>query len=616
MGLLPSAPKVEVFAPGTLFVGQRAVIQLELTAEDETKVEFIDVHAWGKQGWTIGYGDSAQGHRVVEPALVSRVMGAGVLAAGTTKLSASFVLPAGMAPTHALAPAWARFELRVHVSIPWWLDGRFDFEVPVRMSPPSGGVTRTPIVHSRGHLDEPRLELSLASTRLIVGETLVGSCAVFHLDDRKEREVELSLVPSLELRGRGRAHEQRGDAYVMTLYLPPGSAGTSTPFELVLPPTMVPSFDSASHALSWSLVARTGGFFRGKVEAVVPLEVVDASAATTTQRLTVTPRLADERIRELFEHHATAHGRRVRVPPADEGQGDELWLEWVHAGCMLRIAYAYRGKAGTFLGGRIGHPSLGLGLAVSPGSAIRHVLFRDIEVDLDAWDRAHHVGARSAAQAIPFLRAAVPAIMAALTPPSVLGTLVRWHDDQLVFERPVAVVVEADLVALDEALAILATEIERARPAIAPPPDVIVDEAAWRELASWLRGRLTLGELSITGRIDQLPVTLGLAWVEGRASHIRAQVGDPELARDVARRVVLAVARPAAAALDGGTPDALVELFVRWPADVVDLVIADGVATASWQLGGERADAARVRSLVEMLRAALVALDPGTGPYR
>ena len=239
MGILPSAPDVQVFAPTTWFVGQTAVIEIEVHAKEETKVDFIDVRGTGQQGWAVGAGE----HRVVQkasfPELMARVMEAGVLPAGRSRYAARFQLPHGCAPSHDLDPA--RFEIFVHVSIPWWIDGRYRFHVPVRVPPPAR-VERTPYAvrstQASTPAGKPRLELSLASTRLIAGETLVGSCAVFHVDDRKPRELDITLVPTLELHRGSRQRDRRAATYDISIPLPAGSAGTNVPFQFRLPEAM------------------------------------------------------------------------------------------------------------------------------------------------------------------------------------------------------------------------------------------------------------------------------------------------------------------------------------------------------------------------------------------
>jgi hypothetical protein len=614
MGLLKSAPDVQVFAPTTWFVGQTAVIEIEVVAKEETKVDFIDVRGTGKQGWKVGSGK----HQVIEraefPRLEARVMDEGVLPAGSSRFRAKFELPHGCPPSHDLDPAWARFEVYVHVSIPWWIDGRYRFNVPVRVPPPPR-VERTPYaVRSEDDANKPRLELSLASTRLIVGETLVGSCAVFHVDDRKPRDLDIELVPSMRLIRGKRVRDRRAATYNIRVPLPAGSAGTTVPFQFRLPEAMTPTFKTITHELDWHLVASYGSFFGGKEQVSVPLHIVDASAAATTARLHVAPRLADQRVIDAFDRFAQAAGW-VTAPTEGEVTEDvSPYIERAHAGCDLGIGYSYRGKDGTFLVARLGHPSLGLALAVTPSSSLRHVFFRDIEIDVAAWDRAHLVAARSAEQSIPFLKVAAPAALATIRD---VGPLLRWDDDGVVFERAIVSVDDRELDRIARALAALASSVSGARDRIATPPGLEVDVAAMQELAKKWRGSFNPGDVSIEGVLDNAPIDLALQWdEETRPYSIRVSLGSPNDASELARQLSFSMPRPAADALAANTPEALVSPLTAWPADFRDLHVHDGVVSASLVLDKPHVDAARVRELVEALRTVLVAIDPASSPYR
>lgn len=610
MGILPAAPKVEVFAPSALVVGEPAMIRVEVTAADETKIDFIDVKARGRQGWEVGSGKSSVSMRAVFPELVARVHDGGVLAAGTSRFTAQFTLPRGTAPSHAAAPAWATFQIVVHVSIPWWPDGRSRFVLPVRLPAPPV-VTRTPLAMrstpAGAPADKPRLELALASTRLIAGETVVGSCAVFHLDDRKPREVELQIVPVLRLHGRGRVRERRGRGYELQITLPAGSAGTSVPFQFALPAAITPTFTSVTHELAWLLIASSGSFFGGKVEMAVPLEIVDASAAATTERLRVAPRLADERTTAVFAGFAEHHG--YALADDDDDRAGPPRIVRAEGDAELQIAHAYRGEDGTFLVTRVTYPSLGLDLDVRPGSTLRHVFFRDIEIAAADWDRNHLVAARSREQVVPVLRALVPAVQHAMR---TLGPLVRWDDDTLELERPITNVESAALASAHAALVDLAAALAAARATIAPPHGV-ADVDAWRDLARDLRGALVIGDLSLDGSLDGAPVDLALTWdTAGAPNGIRAHVGDPSLASGAARAIAFSLAAPARDALASPAPEGAIAQLVAWPVDIVDLAVTDGVVSAA----RPTTDAASARELVRALRALLAVLDPGAGPYR
>lgn len=606
MGLLPSAPLVQVHAPAHWYAGELYNVQFEVIAKDEMKVDFIDATLITEEGWQIKSGKQSIGFTWKSFERRVRLREFGVLPAGSSQFSAQFGVPAALPPTHQVEPAWNVCALRVHVSIPWWPDGRYRFPLAVghRIA---DQIERTPLVMRSTQIgeraDKPRIELGLASSRLIAGEALTGSVALFHVDDDKPREVTLALVPSLALRGRGPDRHRRGDMFCRTIELPAGFAGKAHQFELAIPATITPSFASETHALEWHLLAKIGSFLGPNIALRAPLTIVDLSAARTTPRLLAPPRVADARVTAILAQYARAAGwteSQVDEQPAVERQAGDS---------ELHIAYSYRGEDGTFLVGRVDHPSLGLGLAVKPSSAMRHVFFKDIEIDVAAWDRAHHVVARFPEQTIPFLRAAIGPALGERA----LGQLVRWDDSAIVFERPIASLEAAEVAALGSALGQVAAAIESARPQIEPPPGIAVDAAAWQELARWLRGTLGLGELAIDGELDRMPVALGLRWDrEDRPEGLLVEVGHPDRASAALREVTIRLARPAQQYLEVSRAE-LAERLARWPEDSVDLQILDGVARAA--LVGTF-DATRVRDLVQALRGLLAALDPEPGPYR
>lgn len=610
MALFKRAPKVDVYAPKTLFVGMSCVIEIVIEAGEALEIEYVDASVEGNQGWSVGSGKSRSTRCEIFPYLTIRLMDAGTLAAGETRLRATFSLPDGTAPSHQVSPAWATLELKVHVAIPWWPDGRYVHVLPVRIPPPPEIDRRPRAFRSAGGPDDKRLELSLASTTYMAGETVSGSCAVFHVDDSKERELEISLVPHVELLG-WRSRECVGEALTVSIRIPAGSAGANIPFQFQLPPTITPSFETLTHRMRWVMTATSGSFWSGKVGLALPFTIVDASAAESLPELAPPPRLADERVAHLFDRLvARDEWQRARVT-----RDGDVAVEKEVDSSTARMTYTYRGEDGTFLVSTVVQPALGLELVVTPSSSIRHVFFEDVEVDVGGWDRRHHVAARAPAQAIPFLQQVVPVLQGA----GELGTMVRWTDDAITFEQQVAALDEDELTTIAATLVQVATAISRAAFHIAPPPDVTVDVAAWRDLAGRLDGAVGMGDLSIDGSLDQARVSLSLESRDGRPRGVRVSVGDPGAAGAELRAHSLYLANPREEILSTKSVESLVELVVAWPADVVELRIQDGVASALWLLPDGKlpvVDATRVRQLVESLRAALTALAPGAGPYR
>jgi hypothetical protein len=195
---------------------------------------------------------------------------------------------------------------------------------------------------------------------------------------------------------------------------------------------------------------------------------------------------------------------------------------------------------------------------------------------------------------------------------------VRWTDDAMVFERAVTGVDPRELESMAIELMTLVGHVESAAAAIAPPAGLTVDLDAWRELARWLRGSLSPGDLAIDGTLDDLPVEIRVLFTEdGAPTGIRAAIGSATAASAAVRDIAFALARPWQDAIaDPSAQPALAEL-ATWPKDIIELRVADGVALATWQLGPTPvADASRIRALVLSLRTLLASLAPSAGPYR
>jgi len=177
--VLPTAPICNSFSP-KLFAGERGYVTIELVAVEDMRVSHVDVQVFAREGWTIGSGAlSHQSDAVVVDLARTRVMEAGVLPGGSTRFVVAFEVPPRTPPSHAIQPGAAWIGVSVHVSIPWWPDGRYTFVMAAHIRPPAT-VVRTPVaVASRASATGPRLELALASSRLVAGERLVGSCTFF-----------------------------------------------------------------------------------------------------------------------------------------------------------------------------------------------------------------------------------------------------------------------------------------------------------------------------------------------------------------------------------------------------------------------------------------------------
>lgn len=566
--------------------GQRVELRLAIRVHRGGAVRYIDLRLVGTQWWGALLVPTSR-----YPDLACRLMDGGVLAAGRHTLTATFELPADLPPTYEIEWAWSHLHAEACVAFPFWSD----VDARWRLSAwplPSPSVEPAPAVVSTGPLGAARLEVSLASNRLVAGQAATGTCNLVGLAGFVPSSVELSLIPVIRISPSEATECEEVCRHVISV------PDTSAPFSLEIPGDTAPSYTAPTHALEWQLGARAG-----KLAVRIPLGI---SAGAVAMPAPVQPRdlgEADEPAKYAFDDFAKQHGwREVDVREPDEVLAIQRQAETA----TLRLSLVDRAEGEPRVAAWVVHRPLGLGLNVTPRSRFLERWLQAVESDLMHWDRTHGVVANTATQAVPFLRGVVPTL---LETAAVLGELAHWSDAEIVFERSTANPRVSELAAAEVALERVAAAIGRAP--IAPPPGLAVDLDAWRELAHALRGELVVGDLSIRGALDQRDVAITLNLPEQPVA-ISVRVGPAAALPDL----VLALERPAADAEREPVPEPIRALLARWPEDFVDLRIRHGIASALWGISEARADAARVRELVRALRAVIAALESGAGPYR
>ncbi|HEY4178555.1 MAG TPA: hypothetical protein VGM90_17025 [Kofleriaceae bacterium] len=620
-------PTVSVRTKQRVFAGQRAELMITVDASDETKVDFIRAELSGSQGWQIGSGKSQQGTQIPYPDKLGFSLQPEdiVLKAGSrTEYQIAFDVPALVPPTHTLMPAWATLEVFVHVSIPWRIDVRRRFTLDVHRQPPAE-IPRLPFAvrsnSQKAAPDAPRIELGVASRQVIAGEVLLGTVAVYHVDDAKEREVILALVPLVDLYGSLTRTGIPSRGFHTSITIPAGHAGRSVPFRMAIPKNLPPTFETITHAVRWIMTATLPmPFLRKNLEVEAPLVIHDATAAKTAQPLEAAPRLGDERMAKLFAQFAAEHGwRGVDEEPTDadgDGKTDEapgqFAIEKVREQSTLRIAYDYRGPEGTFVMAGIRHPFFGLGLQVTKSSTVRHLMWRDIEVDIAPWDREHYVVARDEEQARAFLKGVVPSLMQVRA----AGEMNHWNDHGIWFEQPVQKLDAEQLERVGLDLGAVAHTIEKAVASITPPHDIKADLPALAALADRYKARLCLGDLSLWSTPAGDPVHTELVRdAEGKPVQMKFWYGSEALASEALREKKVDLPH-LGDVLEGDQPTELIEVLTGCKPRIANFAIERGVARCTLPLSEPAVDAATVRDVVDVLRAALSAVVPSSGPYR
>src|SRR5436853_7326357 len=277
-------PEIALTWPDEIYAGEEVELEVGITVHGDTSIGGIVVSIECAEGWAITSGSNRGGpnSRREWPAPPLRIAEGGVLIRGTSIFPFRFTMPRDLPPTHQIDAAYSSVEVWVRVERPWWFDARERFAVPVRLPQRTVVVTPSPATaagRSGSAADSPRIELAVASSRMLVGDTLVGSCAVFHVPDDRPREIEVSLAAAVPLYSEGKVLFNRSRTVrTMAVTVPAGSAGTAVPFELPIPRSLPPSFVSITHAVAWSVVAASEALFSHKMEAELALELFDDSA--------------------------------------------------------------------------------------------------------------------------------------------------------------------------------------------------------------------------------------------------------------------------------------------------------------------------------------------------
>ena len=189
-----------------------------------------------------------------------------------------FALPQGVPPSYAPADSWCRvaYVLDVHVAIPYWIDRRVQFALPVAAPPrvPNGSASSITATHPRGQVaGELYVEAALDATQLVPGDELRGEVSFANVASKRIRRVEIAFVAVEATRQPvGAVHVIARFAATLVSGAPP--EGEAFPFRIVLPKEVWPSFDARIFELRWTFQVRVDVVLGSDVLLNIPIEVV------------------------------------------------------------------------------------------------------------------------------------------------------------------------------------------------------------------------------------------------------------------------------------------------------------------------------------------------------
>jgi len=256
--------------------GERFSLEVVLASRSETPTDFVDVHIEGETTGTMPHGRAVEVKR--ERFLDERRRWTpGKLAAGEHRQRFQIALPEGAPPSYQGIYASVQYQVRVHVSIPYWPDRHAIFSLPVESAPrmpDSAGRTALVATHPQGPVaKQPYIEVGLDATELVRGEVLRGDVSFANASAKRIRRVTVSIIGTEHIRRPG-AWDYLSRRYDFLLVSGAPLEGESYPFRIAIPPSIEPSFDARIFALRWALEVRADVVLGSDAVVRVPLDIL------------------------------------------------------------------------------------------------------------------------------------------------------------------------------------------------------------------------------------------------------------------------------------------------------------------------------------------------------
>lgn len=345
-------PDVDLRMPSAVHPGDDVPIEIFLDVASRTPIDFVDLTWKGEEVFSAMAENEQRSsvHTLVSDTI--RLLDAGTLEPGKLRKTAVVKVPRDAPGSYLGVRVTIRYELQLHVSIPWWPDLRETFELIVEPHP-APRPKPEPRSMTLRRAGKPFIELSVASNAFAPGEEITGAFAVGDLPRRAGLGVEVSLV-ALEASKDGDA-TYRAEQFrymVPTVFRAPAD-GVEVPFRFRVPKGVVPSFKSAWCDLSWNVQATLRLGWEEATSAFVVVTIGRFAAASGAAE--ARPRIGAERWRSLW--------RDVGAPSGLSLSDDRLALTGSRGDVQIEIARDESDEA-PMLVATLRYPSLELGLRV------------------------------------------------------------------------------------------------------------------------------------------------------------------------------------------------------------------------------------------------------------
>ncbi len=342
------------FEPRVIVAGQRYVGSVIVRTRKAEQVDSIYVHVARTEAWRHGPGSHAPKARHEERLFEQTIAGPLTLAAGETRFPVEFQARADLPAPYRLTPVYTDYAGMVKVTRKGWFKAKHEFkivELEVKTTP-HAGTRGAPLTLTSDLRDPqaPRLELGLPARCFAVGEPISGTVALFNVDVRSPRDVEVTFTPVFELRGWKNPWSMDGSPITTRVSLPVGA--TATPFSFPLPKDQPPTLGGVTHSLDWKLRVSAK-------DLAIDTRLVIVPAGTRLGPPGPAPGLTDSSDQARLAAYAQRHGWQIVSSPGSDFVGD-VAARWTVGPYSILVGVVHRGKQGRFLVVAIDLPPLAI----------------------------------------------------------------------------------------------------------------------------------------------------------------------------------------------------------------------------------------------------------------
>ena len=372
-----------------LIPGENIQAIVELNAASQVSVEWVDVTLEGEARWHTGSGKSRRSRRELFVHQKARIV-ENVTLHGASAYTVRFALDASLPSTFAHANAHVTYTARATASIPWAFDSHWSWTLHTDARGPID-VRPRPLILRR----TDGVELSLERDAFGRGDVVRGRIAWPTADAPREVQIVFREVVGL-IGHAGHVSERIGRAFGIPVAIDP-HAPEGSAFEFRLPDDVICGFRTNVVQLRWELCVQRvqRGMLWDSRSDELKTHVVISAQPISKAPLELAPPVGDARLLAMSNEVAAQLGWSA----SDEGVSREVALR----GQALSAHVVWQRRAQMMLSAEVSFPSVGLSLRVSPSSLMQRMLEQDIAVGEPAWDAAHWVEGREAAQVRAFL---------------------------------------------------------------------------------------------------------------------------------------------------------------------------------------------------------------------